>query len=235
MEKVNLSLPNFTGTEIVIREGEAAKAFEPKAVLVKGTIESPLRWLEKKGSIMDWNECSLLVDKSSGIISLIVNEADPKGTQVIGKLELHPDFLKFDINTGEQIISHDLAEKIKMFRSCFKDKDTAMKLVKDLRNFTAKVNKELEAFKDDRANYALKKSQVVDTNLPQSFILVVPIFKGQPKENIEVEINIDADKLTCSLISPQANDYIAEFKDRIIDEQIKKIEELVPELVVIEI
>jgi hypothetical protein len=235
MKKVNLSLPNFTGTEIIIREGEAAKAFEAKAVLVKGTIESPFRWLEKKGSVMDWNECSLLVDKSTGIISLIVNEADPKGTQVVGKLELHPDFTKFNINTGEQISSHDLAERIKMWRSCFKDKDTAMKLVKDLRNFTAKVNKELEAFKDDRANYALKKSQVVDINLPQSFILVVPIFKGQPKENIEVEINIDADKLTCSLISPAANDYIAEFKDRIIDEQITKIQDLVPELVIIEV
>jgi len=110
-----------------------------------------------------------------------------------------------------------------------------MKLVKDLRNFTAKINKELESFKDDRANYALKKSQVVETNLPASFILVVPIFKGQPKESFEVEINIDADNLTCSLVSPVANDFIYDFKDKIIGTEIEKIKSLLPDLVIIEV
>lgn len=232
--KNELNLVNFTEREIIVREGKALEVHEPNILAVTGTIESPFRWLEKKLTSLVVITCSLFVNKSEGIILLVTNEKDHYSDSVTGKLEMHPDFVKFGINSGEQQTSHELAEKIKMWRSCFKNKEVAMKLVKDLNNFNAKVNKELEAHKDDRANYSLKKSQIVDSNLPESFILIVPIFKGQPKESFEVEINIDADKLTCSLISPVANDYIAEFKEKIIDEQIKKIQELVPELVIIE-
>jgi hypothetical protein len=233
--EINLSNLTLKGNELIIREGQAVKATEPIKVEITGVIDAPFKWIEKKASVMKLIDCNVQIDKNNGNIILVINEKDAYSDIITGKLEYHPDFIKFGINSGTQVSSHELAENIKMFRSCFKDKDTAMKLVKDLRNFTAKVNKELEAFKDDRANYALKKSQIVETNLPESFILTVPIFKGQEKQNIEVEINIDADKLTCSLISPSANDYIAEFKDAIIDEQIRKIQELVPELVILEV
>lgn len=232
--KNDINLINYEGSELIIREGKALEPKEPKILNISGTIETPFRWLEKKINSLVIIVCSLFVNKNEGTIRLVTDEKNFYSDEIIGKLEMHPDFEKFNVNTGESINSHDLAEKIKMFRSCFKDKDTAMKLVRELRNFTAKVNKELEAFKDDRANYALKKSQIVETNLPESFILVVPIFKGQPKENIEIEININAENLSCTLISPQANDFIAEFKDKIIDEQIEKIKELIPELVIIE-
>lgn len=233
--KNELNLVNFTGNEIIIREGEASAPIEPIKLDIKGTINSPFNWLEKKISALKVIDSNILVNKNAGTITLTVSEKSPVFDTVKGSLELHPDFVKFGINSGNQIGAHELAEKIKMWRSCFLDKETAMKLVKNLRNFQAKVNKELEAFKDDRANYALKRSQIVETNLPESFILVVPIFKGQERQNIEVEINIDADKLTCSLISPAANDYIATFKEVIINEQIEKIKLLVPDLVIIEV
>jgi len=234
MKNENLHLESFTGNELTFREGKALELKEPKILNILGTIETPFLWLTAKLTSLVIIVCSLFVDRNAGTIKLVTDEKNFYSDEITGTLEFHPDFVKFGINTGEQQTSHDLAEKIKMWRSCFKNKDTAMKLVTQLRNFTAKVNKELEAFKDDRANYALKKSQVVETNLPETFILVVPVFKGQPKESIEVEINIDSDKLTCSLISPSVNDYIAEFKDKIIDEQIQKIKELTPGLVVIE-
>jgi hypothetical protein len=232
--KNEFNMSSFTGSELTIREGKAIDLKEPRVTIVSGTIDSPLRWLKHKLTSFVIICCSVFVNKEIGTITLVTDEKNHYSDEITGRLEFHPDFVKFGINSGQQETSHDLAEKIKMWRSCFKDKDTAMKLVKNLRNFTAKVNKELEAFKDDRANYALKKSQIVETNLPETFILVVPVFKGQPKESLEVEINIDADKLTCSLISPQANDYIAEFKEKIIDEQIEKIREVAPELVIIE-
>ena len=235
MQKTDLTLPSFTGNEIIIREGAAAKAIEPLKVIINGVIDVPLKWIEKKMPTMNMIDCHIEINREAGEISLIVNEKSPYCDVISGKLEYHPDFLKFGINSGEQTTSLELAEKIKMWRSCFKDKETAMKLVKNLRNFTAKVNKELEAFKDDRANYALKKSQIVETNLPESFILIVPVFKGQAKETLEVEINIDADKLTCSLISPSVNDYIAEFKDKIIDQQIEAIKLIAPELAITEV
>jgi hypothetical protein len=233
--KNELHLTDFKGNELVVREGAASKPIEPIKVDIKGVINSPFNWLEKKLSALKVIDSNILIDKDKGTIILTVNEKSPVFDTIQGSLQLHPDFEMFNINSGESITSHDLAEKIKMFRSCFLDKDTAMKLVKNLRNFTAKVNKELEAFKDDRANYALKKSQIVETNLPESFTLVVPIFKGQEKRHVEVEININADNLNCTLISPEVNDYISTFKETIIDEQIDKIKTLVPDLAIIEV
>ena len=234
MKIESLSLPGFTGTELVIREGAATKAVEPRQITIAGTIEAPFRYLSKKFATLNILLCTLFVNREEGTITLETEVNLPTYGSVKGTLELHPDYQKWNINSGEQITSHDLAEKIKMNRSCFKAKEVAMGLVKDLRNFKAKVDKELEAYKDDRANYNIKKSQVVDTNIPASFVLEVPIYKGRPKETIEVEININADNLMCSLISPEANDFISDFKDTIIDEQLKLIEEIAPDLAVIE-
>lgn len=234
MKVENLNLPGFTGTELVVREGAAIKAVEPRQITITGTIEAPFKYLNKKLSGLVLLLCTLFVNRDAGTITLETDVELPTFGTIKGVLEFHPDFQKWDINTGEQITPHELAEKIKMNRSCFKSKEVAMNLVKDLRNFKAKVDKELEAFKDDRANYNIKKSQTVDTNIPAAFQLVVPIYKGRPKETIQVEININADNLMCSLISPEANDFISDFKDKIIDEQLKLIEEIAPDLAVIE-
>ena len=242
MKIEKLELPNYTGgqAELIIREGKASEPFNPTPLKLSGTIEAPVRWLKMQIALIyvavNTLVAHVLVNRDAGTIVLAANHDTPGFTEVeiTGSVELHPDFIKFGINSGTQLAPHDLAEFIKMNRSCFADKTVAMTLVKDLRTFKAKVDKELEAFKDDRANYSIKKSQTVDTNLPPSFKLLVPIYKGRPKESFEVEININADNLMCSLISPEANDFIADFKDKIIDEQIKAIEEIAPNMVIIE-
>lgn len=233
--EIHLSNITLDGNTLIIREGQASKPVEPGQVKLSGNIDSPLRWLEKKLNNIEVIRAHVAVNREIREICLFVDEKSPTFDSITGQLEFHPDYIKWGINSGEQQTAHELAEFIKMNRSSFKDKNTAMKLVTDLRKFTAKVNKELEAFKDDRANFAMKRTQVVETNLPESFVLVVPIFKGQKKETIVVEISINPDSLACTLVSPEANDYIDEFKDKIIDEQIKGIKEIAPELVIIEV
>jgi hypothetical protein len=227
------------GNELIIREGKASDPVVPQKVEITGRFDAPLKWIMKRLATPYYAPMVELshvaVDRERRVILLVTNDKVPTADEICGILCLHPDFKKFNINSGQQISAHDLAEFIKMNRSCFKDKATAMSLVTDLRKFTAKVNKKLEAFKDDRANYSIKKAQIIDSNLPESFQIVVPIFQGYPKETITVEININADTLACSLISPEANDYVHDFSDRFIDEQLKKIEDTVPGLAIIEI
>lgn len=238
MKTEQININGLTGNEIIFREGKAQDVFIPKSLKLTGNIDSVFRYLEKqKGTIPIINgtlNANIEINREDMVIKLYV---DPKGQSydsVFGQLEFHEDFLRFGVNTGESMQPSELAEKIKMNRSCFMDKEVAMKLVKDLKSFKAKVDKVLEKVVDDRANYTLHKSQAVESNIPETFFLSVPIFKGQPKESFEVEININADNFNCSLISPEANDYISENKNRIIDDQIKKIEEIIPELVIIE-
>jgi hypothetical protein len=240
--KNEINMVDFKGSTLTILEGKAPDPINMQALTISGTIETVLRWISKKFTLAGEEEkkqiclvSNVTVNREKGEITLRISENHPQRDVISGFLEHHPDFTKWGINSGESMTSHDLAEFIKMNRSSFKNKEVAMKLVKDLRSFTAKVNKEMESFKDDRANYAMKRTQVVESNLPESFTLVVPIFKGRPKETIQVEININADNLSCSLTSPEVNDYIAEFKDKIIDEQISAIETVAPALVIIEV
>lgn len=244
MKTENLQIIGLAGNELVIREGKANDVFVPKPLKLTGNIDTVFRYLEKQKSSLPRIDspstdtvynANIEIDRENMIIKLYV---DPKGQSpdsIWAKLEYHEDFVKFGINSGEQLPPSDLAERIKMWRSCFKEREVAMKLVKELKSFKAKVDKQLEVTKDDRANYTLHKSQAVESNLPENFIINVPIFKGQPKESFEVEININADSFACSLISPEANDYISEHKDRIIDEQIKAIQEICPDLCIIEV
>jgi hypothetical protein len=243
-EQININ--GLSGNEIIFREGKARDIFIPKPMNISGIIDAPFRYIEKQKSSFPVDPSVRTTSDLVYLARITVNReemriilcVDPKGEApdtIIGSLEFHEDFVKFGINSGEERTTTGLAELFKMNRSCFKDRANAMKLVSDLRSFKAKVDKDIEKTSDDRANYTLHKAQAVESNIPKSFHLNVPIFKGQPARSIEVEININAESLNCSLISPEANDYISEQKNLIIDEQIKKIQEIVPELVIIEV
>ena len=80
-------------------------------------------------------------------------------------------------------------------------------------------------------------SQVVDSNLPKSFKLNIPLFKGFAQEEIEVEIYADVDgrDVSLSLVSAGANEAIEEYKNKVIDEQLEQIRQIAPDIVIIEV
>ena len=139
------------------------------------------------------------------------------------------------INDGEYVSCFDLADRIKKNRTLFESREAAMKLVSTLRNFKARVERELELSDDKRGNVNAKKSQIVDSNLPESLKVTVPIFKGQPKQTFEVEVEVNPSDLSCTLASPEANDVIRTSVDAIIDGQLKDIDEMAPGILVVEV
>ena len=78
-------------------------------------------------------------------------------------------------------------------------------------------------------------AQVVESNIPETFKLDMPIFKGTEKQLFEVEININAGDFSCTLISPQVNDYITEIKNTLIDNELKDINSFFPNLKIFEV
>lgn len=89
-------------------------------------------------------------------------------------------------------------------------------LVSTLKNFKAKVNQDIERSKEENGSKTDNYSQVVDSNLPKSFKLNIPLFKGFACEEIEVEIYADVDgrDVSLSLVSAGANEAIEEYKTR---------------------
>ena len=248
--KANIESVTVNGkkAEIKVIEIQGLAELPKRQVKINGNIDSVLRFLEKRyigeantsgeetdNTVLPYDS-HVLINRDGKTIELVFNETDPYAIgNVSGKLVIHPDFEKWKINTGESWSHQTLAEFCKMNRSLFPDASIAMKLFKELKDIKIKAEKEFENANDNKGNVRVLLAQkVISSNIPDSFRLNVPIYKGQAKSEFEVEVYVDASSYAVTLISPQANDIVQEVLDNIIDDQKKAIQELCPELVIIE-
>lgn len=245
MSEIKLNIENV-GKELTIREGQATPAKQPrKSIKVIGTlgiVKERLSKLPKEAKELQ-NEFGdtklansyILVDRDQGSLTLVEDAGMDDRNDFIGSLTIDAKFEKFGINSGKSYTTHELADFIKMNRTFFETKEMAMKLISELRNFKAKVDRQIENAKDDRGNKRFLMAQAVESNVPETFKLDIPIFKGYEKQKIEVEIVIDSGDLSCKLISPEASDFMEEIKDRLIDDELTPIREQFPDLKIFEI
>ena len=221
--------------EIIIREGQALPAKEPERVIISGTIEAPARWAENRKSIINQINSHLIVDRQNMTICLVEDEKNCYGSKIGGMMTLSDKFREFGINSGKYITNFEMANLFKMNRSFFETKAICMELVSKLKNLKASINKQIEANNNDRGNRRELMDQVVQHNIPESFKLTLPIFNGTDPQEIEVEINVDADDLSCTLISPHAKDLIEHMRNEKIDEVIERVKKACPDIVIIEV
>lgn len=242
-EKVNVVIPeNYTGTpiEIIWRDGEAASQLEPKApvpVNITGTIDSPFRWLEKRVALMEQKHANITVNRDEMKIFLVDKETDYYSNSITGVLQPSKEMVEFGVNMEKGWEPIKLSQFLKMHRAFFTDKSQNMMLVSTLKNFKAKVNQDIERSKEENGSKVDNYSQVVDSNLPKSFKLNIPLFKGFACEEIEVEIYADVDgrDVSLSLVSAGANEAIEEYKNKVINEQLDAIRQIAPDIVIIEV
>lgn len=230
--KVALSCANDS---VTILTGVAEPVYHLKSIDVKdGAISSAQEYLSKKVVTADLIEDSKLEFSYDGLyINLYYAARERFPDVILGSLKLHPDLKKFNINSGKNYSTFELADFIKMNRHYFENKEYAMKLVSELRNFEGKVNRDIEAKADERGNKRALINQIVESNIPTGFFLELPVFVGQKKTRLAVEINITAD-FSCTLISPDLKQLIDEETKVILDEQLDKIKALHPELKIFE-
>lgn len=240
--QVNLA-PGATKCELVIREGEAIKELEPKAPIktcLSGVIGAPVEYLTKRVETGQFTQerSHVIVNREKITLSLVINEDDEYNRgKVDGTLEFHPKFIEFGINTGKVWTPTDLGMFFKMNRAFFPDRSVNMKLVSELMNFTATVNNKIDRSVKENGDRTDNFAQVVNSNLPASFTLQLPIFKGKDAEILEVETfaQINGREVCFILLSPGANQTLEEVRDRAIDEQLDNIKSIAPKIAIIEV
>lgn len=241
--KLNVIVPkdyNGAPIEVVLREGEAPVALnpkEPERVVINGTIDAPFRWLEKRVELINQKSTNLIVNRDKMGLALTIDETNYYQTEINGILQASKEMMEFGINTDKKWEPIKLSKFIKMHRAFFTDKSQNMMLVSTLKNFKAKVNQDIERSKEENGSKVDNYSQVVDSNLPKSFKLNIPLFKGFDNEEIEVEIYADVDgrDVSLSLVSAGANEAIEECKNKVIDVQLDAIRQIAPDIVIIEV
>lgn len=243
-EKVIINLPTSRDcAEVVIREGVAPKLLEPKPPVkidLNGTIGSVVEFLSKRLETRQFeqSDCHILVNREKVSITLVINEENEyrRGT-VVGQLSYNPKFVEFGINRAKTWTPTELGMFVKMNRAFFADRKTNMELVTTLMNFTATVNNKIERSVAENGNRNDNFAQVVNSNLPASFTIQMPIFKGMPAEIIEVETfaQVNGREVAFILLSPGAQATLEELRDKVIDEELGKIRELAPSIAIIEV
>lgn len=243
-EKMQINLaPGVNKAEIIIREVAKVNELEIKAPLklnIDGVIGSVQEFLSKRLDQLDQinqKRCHILVDREKISIKLIFNENDDYLTGSIkGKLASYPKFEEFGINTGKVWTPTELGMFFKMNRAFFVDKAENMRLVSELMNFTATVNNSIEKSAKENGDRTDKFAQTVNSNLPPSFVLKIPIFKGTEAETLEVETfaQINGRDIAFVLISPAANQTMEDIRDKVIDDQLTQIREICPDIAIIE-
>lgn len=235
-------LKDYNGApiEVVLREGKAPVALDPKEperVVINGTIDAPIRWLEKRVELINQKATNIIVNRDKMRIALTIDETGYYQTEINGILQASKEMQEFGINVEKKWEPIKLSKFIKMHRAFFTDKSQNMMLVSTLKNFKAKVNQDIERSKEENGSKVDSYSQVVDSNLPKSFKLNIPLFKGFACEEIEVEIYADVDgrDVSLSLVSAGANEAIEEYKNKVIDVQLDAIRQIAPDIVIVEV
>lgn len=243
-EKLQINFaPGMAKAELVLREGVAPKELEPKAPVktqLNGVIGAVVEYLTKRINTGQFaqKDCHILVNRENIEITLIINEADEyKRGEIVGKLGYNPKFVEFGINGGKIWTPTELGMFIKMNRAFFADRSENMKLVSCLMNFTADVNNKIDRAVKENGNRTDNFAQVVNSNLPESFTIQMPIFKGMQPETIEVETfaQVNGREVAFVLLSPGAQATLEDLRDKVIDEQLKQIREIAPEIAIIEV
>ncbi|UWD55906.1 MAG: protein of unknown function DUF2303 [Bacteriophage sp.] len=243
-EKLQINFaPGMAKAELVLREGVAPKELDPKAPVktkLNGVIGAVVEYLTKRINTEQFaqKDCHILVNRENIEITLIINEADEyKRGEIVGKLGYNPKFVEFGINGGKVWTPTELGMFIKMNRAFFADRAENMKLVSCLMNFTADVNNKIDRAVKENGNRTDNFAQVVNSNLPESFTIQMPIFKGMQPETIEVETfaQVNGREVAFILLSPGAQATLEDLRDKVIDEQLKQIREIAPEIAIIEV
>jgi hypothetical protein len=231
--------------EIILREGQAPKAVEllptkqPESISITGVIDTPFRWLEKRVDTIDQKLANVVVDREKMTIKLTINETDGYTKNMFtGSVQLAETFAKFGINNEQKAWTpNKLGQFLRINRGVFDDKEKCMVMVSQLKNFTAKAKSEIQKQKDPSGSVAEVYKSQVESNLPKSFTICTPIFKGTAKQNIEIEFDhyLSDGDVYLMLVSPGANELVEIYRDSCIDEVLDKIREIAPDIAILEV
>lgn len=239
MENINLKLESINGNEIIIREGQALPQVAPKKIVINGDIKTVSSFVNKRTKPADGENMGLQVinpdraivevDIEKKTITLSLDPEDANGTMIISKLEPNPDLTQFGINKIVQFSQKELVKLLKFSRLYFEDFGKHGELLRAYQAFTAKTYTDLAGEQDNRGNKNFAFNKKVETGLPTSFIMNVPVFKGQEKKRFMVEICLDVTDAAASFWfeSVELEEIIDLESGKIIDEQLESCSDYV--------
>lgn len=199
MENLNLRFDQVEGGQVIIREGDALPLKEPLALSITGDIHSVAIFIKNRRpasanqyQIIDPGQAVITVDKKASTITLRTHPNDVYGTTVTGVLEISDELKTFRVNDKKLLSQKEVIDILRFNRIYFRDADRHQEVLMAYQRFTYKTESDGHSNAKDRSgNHSSAISKSVTTNLPDNFVLKVPIFKGEAEKQFRVEICLD--------------------------------------------
>lgn len=216
-------------SELTIREGNALPPIPPTKVKLTGDIFSPGEYVKKRKEIINPLITNVVVNRELGSITLSHGDDTELCNTITGQLLYHPKFQEFGILSGKVWELEQLGKFLRKNRRFFDDRAENIALVNELRNFKGNVSKAMEKSNDDRGNKRHLIEQKIISNVPEGFLLTIPVFKGFPKMQFPVKINLESQdgRVVAWLESIEAEEMIEVHRDEIIDKECQKFADYV--------
>jgi len=246
MNKIDVNLMNGPqGSTLAIMEGKVLEQKPPVKIVIAGHITAPTEFLKKRfrdridaatgpnnGIILqnvDIRNAVLIVNEDAMTIELKLDPENVYGTEVTGKLEFTHYLEDFHINTNKQFERKEMTKLLRYSKPLFRDADKYQELLTAYQTLDLKALIEARQEDDTRGNKNYSLSKKVTTNLPETFVLRLPIFKGQRPEEFRVEIDIDTTEGSArfNFQSPELKALIDQRKIEIFEEQLKEFQDFV--------
>jgi hypothetical protein len=211
-------LQNENNPEVIVRTGTASELKPPNKIVIIGDIASVKSFIDKRKLVkseaasaepgttlemckVDKYSCNLQMihtdlaiittDKKAKTIKLEVDPQDAFGVTVTGILEDSEEIKQFCINQNKMFNREELVKLLRFARMQFSNVDVHDTVLKAYQKFNVQAHVQLQQENDTRGNRTNNLQKTVETNLPDSFVLNIPIFKGQQNETFRVDICID--------------------------------------------
>lgn len=202
MENLTLKVEPTNG-EIVFRDGSALPLREPVKINISGDINTVKSFINKrkvtaapgKAGLQEINpdRAIVIVDKAGLSIGLYLDRESAYGTEVLAKLELEPELLKFGIETGKKMSQQELIKLLKYGKRWFYDTAAHSELLLAYMKLDVRVTADLKNdAPDNKGNRMNSFEKKVTSNIPDDFIMSIPLFKGQESKKFRVEIAMDS-------------------------------------------
>lgn len=210
--------------ECVIRTGSAPDIFRPgKLALGPTTINGPADWYEKHRK--DATEHAYAeINIEAGKIFYSDDPMNESGRKISGQLKIDPNLKDLGINSGKAYEPEMMAEHLKMFKYFFNNRLAFSELIKRLKNLKADVNTKLDNAKDNSGNFKSLVDQVVQSNIPETIEINIPVYIGMDPVLISVETNVVIvdGELTVRLESSDLYALMDELKFKALEQEAKR-------------
>lgn len=203
---------------LTLLQGAAPAPIQAPAKLAyAGRLDTPRLFLTPKEANYVPTQCTFEVDAEANKVRFVGTEKSHESADTItGKLEPSEAIAQFKLNTGERWTVPALIELVKRMRPYFATQEAQTALITHLRNWSFGVSKLFEEASSQDGNARRAVTVKVEGQAPVPFVLYLPIYKGYPKERIEVEFGVDAESPTgvrLYMDSPQLLDLLLSKKE----------------------